>query len=158
MQRNWGGFCPLPQQEEGVSSSLLSSGKSLRGTRLPFSTLVSPSLWQRRLRIIYSFFLTWNVPSPPCLICRTFKILGQGGEYEAKAVGGRGHDTGLHGMEIMPGFFGADEQIPQGTTYQELERRRWERTSQDSGYGGYSFTLFLHSAPCSVICGTWSQC
>lgn len=140
-----------------MSSSLLSGGKSLRGTRLLFFTLVSPSLRQRRLRIIYSFFLTWNVPSPPCLICRTFKILGQGGEYEAEAVGGRGHDTGLHGMEIMPGFFGANEQMPQGTTCQEPERRRWEGTSQDSGYGGYSLTLFLHSAPCSVICGTRSQ-
>ena len=50
----------------------------------------------------------------------------QGGTASKAQVGtqqGRArHDMGLHDMEIIPGSFGANEQMPQGTTYQELER------------------------------------
>lgn len=35
-----------------------------------------------------------------------------------------GHDMGLHGMEIIPGSFGANKQVLQGMTYQELPRLR----------------------------------
>ena len=45
------------------------------------------------------------------------------------------HDMGLHDMEIIPGSFGANEQMPQGTTYQELERDDGKGHSKTPGYG-----------------------
>lgn len=48
-----------------------------------------------------------------------------------------GHDMGLHGMEIIPGSFGANKQMLQGMTYQELPRLRVMVASP--------FTSFLHS-------------
>lgn len=55
---------------------------------------------------------------------------------------------GLHGMEIMPGSFGANEQMWQDTTYQELERDDGKGHPKAPGYGGQP----IHPTPslCSL--------
>ena len=60
------------------------------------------------------------------------------------------HDMGLHDMEIIPGSLGANEQMPQGTTYQELERDDGKGHSKTPGYGGQPIHP-IHSL-CSLNC------
>ena len=63
------------------------------------------------------------------------------------------HDMGLHDMEIIPGSFGANEQMPQGMTYQELERDDGKGQPKTPGYGGQP----IHPIPslCSLSCHLW---
>lgn len=66
--------CGLYSQEQG---GIQQEDSPAEDGRLA-STLLSASLWQRRLWEVYSCFLTWNVPSPPWLIRKIYTVRGWG--------------------------------------------------------------------------------